>query len=195
MQLSETQNKLFAILFAAGEPLEAARLGEALGLGGADEGHAFFCGDMAHVVAASPGAAASGGQLPALHPPGLRRGDTPGAGAAPEHPPYPRRPGGAGYHRLQPAGDPRLCGAGAGGGQLLGGHLPGGKGTGGGGRAAGATGAPHLLPHHPGLPAVLRSGEPGGAAGRFRGGGGAPAGGGRPDDPGGYAPGGNGYII
>ena len=28
MQLSETQNKLFAILFAAGEPLEAARLGE-----------------------------------------------------------------------------------------------------------------------------------------------------------------------
>ncbi len=33
MQLSETQNKLFAILFAAGEPLEAARLGEALGLG------------------------------------------------------------------------------------------------------------------------------------------------------------------
>ena len=30
MQLSETQNKLFAILFAAGEPLEAARLGEAL---------------------------------------------------------------------------------------------------------------------------------------------------------------------
>ncbi len=33
MQLSETQNKLFAILFAAGEPLEAARLGGGLGLG------------------------------------------------------------------------------------------------------------------------------------------------------------------
>ena len=32
MQLSETQNKLLAILFAAGEPLEGARLGEAIGL-------------------------------------------------------------------------------------------------------------------------------------------------------------------
>ena len=33
MQLSETQSKIFAILFAAGEPLEGARLGEAIGLG------------------------------------------------------------------------------------------------------------------------------------------------------------------
>ena len=33
MQLSETQRKIFAILFAAGEPLEGARLGEAIGLG------------------------------------------------------------------------------------------------------------------------------------------------------------------
>jgi len=33
MQLSETQNKMFAILFAAGDPLEASRIGEALGLG------------------------------------------------------------------------------------------------------------------------------------------------------------------
>lgn len=32
MQLSETQNKIFAILFAAGEPLDAGRLGEAIGL-------------------------------------------------------------------------------------------------------------------------------------------------------------------
>jgi len=32
MQLSETQNKIFAILFAAGEPLDAARMGEAIGL-------------------------------------------------------------------------------------------------------------------------------------------------------------------
>lgn len=32
MQLSETQNKLLAILFAAGEPLEGARLGEAIGI-------------------------------------------------------------------------------------------------------------------------------------------------------------------
>ena len=31
MQLSETQNKLLAILFAAGEPLEGARAAEALG--------------------------------------------------------------------------------------------------------------------------------------------------------------------
>ena len=33
MQPSETQSKIFAILFAAGEPLEGARLGEAIGLG------------------------------------------------------------------------------------------------------------------------------------------------------------------
>ena len=33
MQLSETQSKIFAILFAAGESLEGARLGEAIGLG------------------------------------------------------------------------------------------------------------------------------------------------------------------
>ena len=32
MQLSETQNKLFAVLFAAGEPLEEARAAEALDL-------------------------------------------------------------------------------------------------------------------------------------------------------------------
>lgn len=32
MLLSETQNKIFAVLFAAGEPLEGARLGEAIGL-------------------------------------------------------------------------------------------------------------------------------------------------------------------
>ena len=32
MQLTETQNKIFAILFAAGEPLDAGRLGEAIGL-------------------------------------------------------------------------------------------------------------------------------------------------------------------
>lgn len=32
MQLTETQNKIFAILFAAGEPLEGVRLGEAIGL-------------------------------------------------------------------------------------------------------------------------------------------------------------------
>ncbi len=33
MQLSEIQNKLLAVLFAAGEPLEAARMAEALELG------------------------------------------------------------------------------------------------------------------------------------------------------------------
>lgn len=33
MGLTETQKKIFAVLFAAGEPLEGARLGEAIGLG------------------------------------------------------------------------------------------------------------------------------------------------------------------
>lgn len=33
MGLTETQNRIFAVLFAAGEPLEGARLGEAVGLG------------------------------------------------------------------------------------------------------------------------------------------------------------------
>lgn len=32
MQLTETQSKIFAILFAAGEPLDGGRLGEAVGL-------------------------------------------------------------------------------------------------------------------------------------------------------------------
>lgn len=33
MRLTETQSKIFAVLFAAGEPLEGSRLGEAIGLG------------------------------------------------------------------------------------------------------------------------------------------------------------------
>lgn len=43
MQLSETQNKLLAILFAAGEPLDAGRLGEAIGLA-PEEIHTYSAG-------------------------------------------------------------------------------------------------------------------------------------------------------
>ena len=111
------------------------------------------------------GAAGAGGERSALHPGGVRRADPLGAEPEAQQSALPVGYGGAGHHRLQPAGDPCLCGADPGSGFQLGCELAGGAGPGGGGRTPGIARAPHRLPHHRQFSAVFWAAEPGAAAG------------------------------
>ena len=73
------------------------------------------------------------------------------AGGAQARPAVPARLGGAGHHRLLPAGDPGLCGPGPGVDSALYGGAAAGAGADRGERPPGGAWPAHPLPHHPGI--------------------------------------------
>lgn len=104
--------RILAVLFAAGEPLELERLAEGLGVDKAVLRQALERLQGRLQEAGLPaGAAGAGGERSALHPGGVRRADPLGAEPEAQQSALPVGYGGAGHHRLQPAGDPCLCGA------------------------------------------------------------------------------------
>lgn len=130
--------RILAVLFAAGEPLELERLAEGLGVDKAAlrqalerlQGRLQEAGLPLELLELEESVQLS-------HPGGVRRADPLGAEPEAQQSALPVGYGGAGHHRLQPAGDPCLCGADPGSGFQLGCELAGGTGPGGGGRTPG----------------------------------------------------------